>query len=172
MEFNVAQLMKERTGETRHHSVHANIENLDAEIVALDELEGNVRLMRTLAGVLVTGVLSTAVGLVCGRCLTPITQTLDIELEDEFRPSIDMTSGASLPMVDNDEGNRIDAHHILDLSEVVRQRILLNQPLTPLCKSDCLGLCANCGQNLNDGPCNCQEAITDPRWAVLRELLH
>jgi len=171
MEFNVAQLMKERTGTARTYSLHADIENLDKEIVALDELSGEVRLMRTVEGVLVTGALGTTIGLVCDRCLTPFTQSLEIELEDEFKPSIDIASGASLPTTPDDEANLIDDHHVLDLSEVVRQRILLGQPLHALCNEDCHGLCPSCGQNLNDGACECIEPEGDPRWATLRELL-
>lgn len=170
--FNVAQLMKARTGTTRQYAVRDNIENLDPEIVALDELSGDVRLMRTLEGVLATGVLGTTLGQVCDRCLTPFTQQVEIELEDEFKPSIDVVSGASLPTIPEDTGNLIDDHHILDLSEVVRQRLLLNQPLHPLCREDCQGLCPTCGQNLNEGVCECSEPTFDPRWAALRELLH
>ncbi len=171
MQFNVAQLMKERTGATRSYAIHDNIEQLDPELVALDDLIGEVRLMRTLDSILVTGVLGTTIGLVCDRCLTPFTYALELELEDEFKPSIDIVSGASLPTVPEDEANLIDAHHILDLTEVIRQHILLNQPLHALCEENCLGLCPTCGQNLNEGPCECGEQDMDRRWAALRELL-
>jgi uncharacterized protein len=172
MEFNVAQLMKERTGATRTYAVREEIENLDPEIVALDVLSGNVQLMRSVDGVLATGLLSMSLGLICDRCLNPFVAQVDIELEDEFKPSIDIVSGASLPVDPEDDGNVIDDHHILNLQEVLRQRILLSQPVHPLCQSECLGLCINCGQNLNEGTCECGEPATDPRWAALRELLH
>jgi uncharacterized protein len=172
MEFNVAQLMKERTGATRNHAVREEIENLDPEIVALDALSGTVQLMRTFDGVLATGVLSTSLGLVCDRCLNPFVAEVAVELEDEFKPSIDISTGASLPVAPEDEGSVIDDHHVLNLQEVLRQRILLSQPIHPLCRSDCRGLCANCGQNLNEGACSCAEAEIDPRWAALRQLLH
>ena len=171
MEFNVAQLMKERVGATRKYEVHENIEQLDPELVALDELSGEVRLLRTLEGILVTGWLTTTLGLVCDRCLAPFAQRVEIELEDEFKASIDIVTGASLPVLPEDEGNLIDEHHILDLHEVVRQRLLISQPPHALCNSDCLGLCATCGKNLNEGPCDCVAEQVDPRWAALRELL-
>jgi uncharacterized protein len=172
MEFNVAQLMKERTGVTRTYPMREEIENLDPEIVALDALAGNVQLMRTTDGVWATGMLSTSLGLVCDRCLNPFVAQVEIGLEDEFKPSIDIVSGASLPVAPDDDGNVIDDHHILNLREVVRQRILLSQPVHPLCREDCRGLCVSCGQNLNEGACECSESASDPRWAALRELLH
>jgi uncharacterized protein len=171
MEFNVAQLMKERVGATRKYEVHDNIEQLDPDLVVLDELSGEVRLLHTLEGILVTGRLETTLGLMCDRCLSPFAQKMEIELEDEFKPSIDIVSGASLPVLPEDEDNLIDEHHILDLREVVRQRLLINQPPHALCKVDCLGLCPTCGRNLNEGACDCPAEEPDPRWASLRELL-
>lgn len=171
MDFNVAQLLKERTGATRSYTVREEIENLDPEIVALDRLTGTLQLMRTIDGVLATGMLSTSLGLICDRCINPFVSRVDVELEDEFKPSIDIASGATLPVALEDEGNVIDAHHILNLQEVLRQRILLSQPIHPLCRSDCRGLCINCGQNLNEGVCGCRETDIDPRWAALRQLL-
>ena len=85
--FNVAQLLKDRTGATRTYTIREDIENLDPEIVALDALSGQVRLMRVIDGVLATGALTTSLGLVCDRCLTPYVQPVEIELEDEFTGS-------------------------------------------------------------------------------------
>ena len=79
--------------------------------------------------------------------------------------------GASLPVLPEDEGNLVDEHHILDLHEVVRQRLLIGQPPHPLCADACQGLCPTCGKNLNDGGCDCAAEDADPRWAALRQLL-
>ena len=171
MEFNVAQLMKERVGATRRYELHDDIEQMDAELVALDPLNGEVRLLRTPEGILVTGTLETTLGLVCDRCLKPFARQVEIELADEFKPSIDIVSGASLPVLPEDEGNLVDEHHILDLHEVVRQRLLIGQPPHPLCADTCQGLCPTCGKNLNDGACDCAADDADPRWAALRQLL-
>ena len=53
---------------------------------------------------------------------------------------------------------------------VVRELVLLDVPSTPLCRPDCAGLCLTCGANLNDGPCGCAAAPTDPRWSALDQL--
>ena len=44
---------------------------------------------------------------------------------------------------------------VLDISDDVRQEIILDYPIRFLCKENCLGLCAHCGKNLNEGPCSC-----------------
>jgi len=171
MQFNVAQLMKEHTGATRKQEFRVSAAEVDSETGVVDDLSGSVKLLRTVEGVLVTGRLSTQVTLTCDRCLAEFDQALRFDLEDEFRPSIDIVSGASLPVGTEDQDNLIDDHHILDLSEVVRQRILLNLPAHPVCRPDCKGLCPTCGQNLNEGACRCRAESSDPRWAALRDLL-
>lgn len=171
MQFNVAQLMKEHAGAARKQTVEIPASELDDETAAIDNLTGGVRLLRTVEGVLVTGRLSTRVELACDRCLSAFAQSIQFELEDEFKPSIDIVSGASLPFDPDDRDNLIDDHHILDITEVVRQRLLLNLPAHPLCRPDCRGLCPTCGQNLNEGACHCHAEGGDPRWAALRDLL-
>ena len=58
----------------------------------------------------------------------------------------------------------------IDVSPMLRERMLLALPTLPLCRDGCRGLCAHCGGNLNDGPCDCTDAVGDPRLAVLRTL--
>jgi uncharacterized protein len=58
----------------------------------------------------------------------------------------------------------------IDLSELLRESLLLELPMRPLCSDDCVGLCSVCGKNLNQGPCGCVHDDVDPRWAVLKDL--
>jgi uncharacterized protein len=81
-------------------------------------------------------------------------------------------TGARLPQPeDADIATQIDDHHILDLSEIVRQDLALALPMVPLCRTACKGLCSNCGQNWNEGDCDCETEELDPRLIVLKELL-
>ncbi len=67
----------------------------------------------------------------------------------------------------------------VDLTEDIREDILLTFPQIFLCSEDCLGLCGKCGHNLNDGPCGCPEEDIEPfegdeerpdPWAVFDNL--
>ena len=58
----------------------------------------------------------------------------------------------------------------LRLEDVVREQVLLTLPGRTLCKEDCKGLCAQCGQNLNEGSCGCHSEVRDPRWSALAGL--
>jgi uncharacterized protein len=172
MRYNVAQLLKEPSGHTRQYDLHADIRQLDSDIVPLTTLDGSVQMIRTADGILVLGQLHTSLELICARCLDPFAKAIKFEVEEEFRPTIDIYSGAKLPMVEDDEAaTRIDEHHEIDLTEVVRQDLLLALPTRSICRSKCLGLCPTCGKNLNQGPCDCTHAESDPRWDALKQLL-
>jgi len=172
MRYNVAQLLKDETGRTRQYALHDEIGSLDPGIVPLSALDGKIQMIRTADGVLVTGTLHTSVELVCSRCAEPFSMPLKFSLEEEFRPTIDIVTGASLPVpADDEEATQIDEHHTVDLTEVVRQDLLLAIPPNPVCRTKCAGLCPICGQNWNEGSCDCKRDEIDPRLQVLKKLL-
>lgn len=177
MQYNVAQLLKTPTGTTRSYKLDEAADELNRllgveDIRIRDGLRGNINLMHTTDGILVTGLIQTTVGLVCDRCLRDFELSVEVGVEESFRPSIDIRSGSALRPVPGEElETLIDEHHILDLTEVIRQDILLAAPMHPVCRPDCSGLCPECGQNLNEGQCGCQVETIDPRWAKLRTLL-
>ncbi len=172
MEYNVAQLLKEQSGGMREHHLHEDIVSLDPDIKPLSALDGSIQLIRTSDGILARGALHASVELVCSRCLEPFAMPVRFIVEEEFHPTIDITTGASLPRVDEDEAaTKIDGHHILDLTEVVRQDILLAIPPYPVCRNQCAGLCPKCGNNWNEGPCDCKDDDIDPRMEKLKTLL-
>jgi uncharacterized protein len=59
----------------------------------------------------------------------------------------------------------------LDITDDIRDTLLLALPMKMLCTEDCRGLCAGCGANLNEEPCRCAASGADPRWEALRKLL-
>lgn len=104
----------------------------------------------------------------CDRCLTEAEKTLNREFvhtlalsaEDEDSDDIIIVTDSAAP-----------GGYSLDLFSLVRDDILLELPIKHLCSESCLGLCPQCGQNLNEGKCNCKKEAVDPRMAILDELL-
>lgn len=156
--FNVAQLLKAATGTIRRVEVDELDQDLAADLHLVSPTAGSLRLMRTTAGILVTGKLSHRVETTCSRCLETFVRTQTIEIDDEFLPVIDVNTGAPLPEPEDGEAFRLDAEHVLDLDEAIRQLALLEEPLNAICSEDCRGLCSECGANLNLGPCGCQQS--------------
>jgi uncharacterized protein len=170
MRFNVAQLLKEPVGASRQHEIEDHITGIDSDLEPVKPLVGKVRFLRTSDGILVTGRLHTEVLASCRRCLQTFDVPVDFDLEEEFRPSVDVSTGAVVSVgIGDSDHTTIDAHHMLDLSEVVRQNLVLAIPMSPLCSSHCRGLCPGCGADLNLGPCTCRHQEGDPRLEALRE---
>ena len=173
MRYNVAQLLKGQIGEQRQFDLREEIGYLDPELDPVQPLVGSVVLMRTSQGVLATGQFRTSLRAECRRCLEPCIVDVEFDLEEEFYPALHIGEAPvdDVPEEERDEALSIDEHHILDLSEVMRQALWLATPRETLCSPDCGGLCPDCGENRNLGTCSCTQAPIDPRWAALQALL-
>ncbi len=173
MRYNVAQLLKGPIGGRREHDLNEEVDWLDEELETLRPLTGLVMFTRTSQGILVTGQLRTVLRGTCRRCLEPCDVAAELDLEEEFYPVVHIGQGPLGDALDEDgdEALLIDESHVLDLSEVIRQGLLLVDPSQTLCRTDCAGLCPRCGGNRDLGECNCDEGLGDPRWAVLQTLL-
>lgn len=77
-----------------------------------------------------------------------------------------------LSLENEDDINYIQvSDYTLDLDELMRADILLELPTKFLCREDCKGLCPVCGQDLNEGTCNCNLHQIDPRLEALKKLI-
>jgi uncharacterized protein len=169
MELNVSTLLQESIGSTREYKFD---EAVDITGDGKEQrVQGDCRLLRTGRGILVNCSMDSEVELTCGRCLTQFRYPVKIRFEEEFLPTLDITSGMPLPQPDDAGAFTIDERHILDLVEPVRQYALMAIPIKPLCKASCAGLCQKCGENLNRGKCDCPPTEIDPRWSELTKLL-
>ena len=168
MQINVSQLLQEPVGTTRDYRVS---EVIDSAGDGNDyPVRGELRLLRTHRSILVKGTLYTDIEFTCGRCLNLFSSPLTLDIEEEYVPTVDVVSGVPLPLPDDYVSFTIDEHHVLDLTEAIRQYILLAIPMKPLCREDCAGLCQACGHNLNAGPCKCPAQGVDHRWSQLTKL--
>ena len=170
MIFNVAQLMKSPVGTSLVSDIDEENVQLDEDIKIVGSASGQVRLRHINQGLLVDGQIDLTVELTCTRCLKTFKQELHLELDERYRPTVDVVTGVPLPAINEDDVFPIDDHHQVDLTESVRQQLLLAIPIATVCKEDCAGLCAQCGKDLNLGPCECEPEV-DTRLSVLKTLL-
>jgi uncharacterized protein len=173
MQINVAQLLKWPVGTTRIHPIDTDqpLQLDDERTVTLTS--GRVRLDRINTGILARGDAEGTVILECGRCLEPYEAAIKVHFEEEFAPSVEVHTGAPLPAPEDDLIFAIDGNHILDLSEALRQNMLVALPISPIHSPSCLGLCPICGGNRNLDPCTCVADEEGNRpFAALRSLLN
>ncbi|MCL2090084.1 MAG: DUF177 domain-containing protein [Micrococcales bacterium] len=131
------------------------------------DLELDLRLEAVTEGVLVTGdVRGRAVG-ECVRCLDRVDQPVDVRLQELYvYPERQAAAAAD---GDDDEDLRELDGDLADLEPALRDTVVTALPFRPLCRSDCPGLCAQCGVRLADHPGHAHETF-DPRWAALSGL--
>ena len=90
----------------------------------------------------------------CARCLEPVAVRLEIRFDTE---------------IEAENRDYIDGYN-LNVDQLVHDEALLVWPERTLCREDCRGLCGVCGQNLNEGSCNCEPADLDPRMAKVLDI--
>ena len=116
-------------------------------------------------GIMITGTISTRWKGECRRCLGPASGSLEVfvrELFERVEPdSPQLFEGEIYPYTGD----------IIDLQEMVKDQVLLELPLAPLCREECKGLCVSCGADLNLGSCACDSVAIDPRWSTLDVLV-
>jgi uncharacterized protein len=121
-------------------------------------------IIKTSDGASVSGTLSGVIVRECVRCLQEFNDQVSIPCIAVFQPvksdtgrlsTVDQKTkiSDSLDQVEEEiypyEGNQVG------LEKMLREQVILNSPIQPLCRLDCLGLCEICGRNLNQGPCRC-----------------
>lgn len=147
--LNVAQLMLSLPGTTRDFDFRERLPDPDGDLHLRGPISGHAHLIRTSEGILVHSEHQVPVILECSRCLDEVDATIEGELDEEFLPTTDVHTGVPLSIEAEEDQPRIDEHHEIDLDEVLRQNILTNLPLRPLCDATCPGLCETCGQRLD-----------------------
>lgn len=127
----------------------------------------------------------------CKRCLKPLTLDEPIDMTLTYVPQDGAEAKKKQNAIADDEKSkkkRKRAHDFepeasfeletvdeegytgkqIDLTPAMREQILLSIPPSPVCREDCKGLCAICGKDLNEGACDCDRTVVDPRWEALK----
>jgi len=153
-------------------------EGLDLEFqetVALDAatspFQAQLKIKKVGTEVVVSGKIVTHAELQCSRCLKDFKSTLSFPFEVVFHP---------IEQLKEEEKHELNVEELdmgfyskdeLDLLDLVKEQIMLNLPMKPLCDELCKGICLKCGADLNAGDCNCSEKDIDLRLVALRKLL-
>ncbi|HEX7197088.1 MAG TPA: DUF177 domain-containing protein [Candidatus Limnocylindria bacterium] len=171
--FNVAGLLHEPPGSVRDVRLRDRYVTLGTDVELAGPLDADLRLQRTNRGILVRGNVRAPLRRTCARCTDAFVEEVRVDVDEEFLPSIDPVSGAPV-VLEPDEAEaslRIDEHHEINLDPVFHDELALTEPMHPLCRPDCPGLCVECGQRLDTGDHAHGGDEIDPRLAGLAALL-
>ena len=107
-----------------------------------------------------TGVIETVYSAQCGRCLS----------EMEIGVSLAVREFIYGEPPEEDSEAYTYAGKTVDMEQIIKDNIILNLPVRQICSDDCIGLCSECGTNLNIASCDCKKESSDPRLEVLNKL--
>jgi uncharacterized protein len=140
-------------------------------IKVIDDIHAYGDITKSNDQVIFRGEFSAPVKIVCSRCAEEFKKNLESELvfvltmvpEQEFEQFEE----------DETEDFRFIPEGIqeYDFSEIIRDQIILNLEMKPLCSEECRGICPDCGKNLNHEDCSCKAEKIDERWLPLKDLL-
>ncbi len=130
--------------------------------IQTSQLLGLVRMSRTAEGLLLQGDFSTHIPSICVRCLEEIEQPLHTQFTELYAFPKDLKSEQS----SEDEPELVLSYDgYIDLLPLLREYLLLEIPIKPLCRSDCKGLCPHCGVNMNH--VECHHSIDEADFSLL-----
>lgn len=148
-------------------------DDLGTEVIGVpkgSDLELDLRLEAVMEGVLVSGTVRGRAAGECVRCLEPMAQEVEVDVQELFvYPDKARSRDEHDPASDEKDEYELDGD-LIDVEPVLRDAVVLALPFQPVCQSDCPGLCSVCGARLVDDPEHRHEDV-DPRWAALRALV-
>lgn len=161
LKFNFGFLLEADLGTSREYELDYPAVHLEEDVV-LSPLTGKFTAIKNSRGIYITGTFNTMTETECARCLEKMQLPVTLQLDDLYYYPPGTTPPGEFAVGEDS---------FIDLAPLVRQLSELEVPMQPFCKPDCKGLCINCGQNFNEGSCDCVDDDIDPRLAALKSLL-
>ena len=164
IKINVAEIQKKLVGEK---ILKFDLDAKELEITPEElNLLSSVQLEGTMSNagdvLLLKANMTAKVQRMCGRCLKEFSAETQADVLEKFYPVGAENLEDDAFVYDSD---------VIDITEPLRESLLLAEPMQALCKEDCRGLCPVCGADLNDGDCGCDRETVDPRLAALKQFI-
>ena len=161
LRLNVGFLINQSVGSSRDFYFDLASLFLEPDL-NLNNLTGQARISRTPQGLLVQVKMQATMLADCVRCLTSLEQLLNTDFTELFAFSIRTITESELIL--SEDG-------FIDLGPLLREYMVLEMPINPLCHPGCQSICPVCGEAHSDQAHQHEEEIVDPRMAVLKTLL-
>jgi uncharacterized protein len=129
-----------------------------------------LRLDKVLPEVIAKGVLNGDVELQCSRCLKNFTDRIASQFNVVYRPTTEIVRGEQHQLKSDELDTVFYTGDTLEMDDLLREQLILNLPMKPLCSPDCRGFCPQCGTDLNLSGCGCKTKEIDSRFEVLKKL--
>jgi uncharacterized protein len=149
MKFNVPELKRLTSLEQEEKFPAADLLGSDTGLVHFSmPVLAFARAKVLASGIEIKGNIKTTASFTCGRCLEDFKR----DIQNPFEDLQDINS------------------EIIDMSDKIREALLIDLPMNPTCRDNCQGLCQTCGKNKNKEKCTCATGQTHPRWNALGQV--
>lgn len=140
----------------------------EAELAFVEPFSFHLRFQRTGQLVELEGRVAAEIMLKCGRCLKAFKQTIAESFALTFSPvPQDDVDEEEVELAADELGLIIYQDETLDLAAPLLEQLIMAVPISPVCSSECLGLCPECGLDLNDSRCSCEKKVFNNKFSVL-----
>ena len=140
------------------------------EVSLLSPVRAHLELTKEHSEVIVEGGLNAELEFACSRCLKKFRRVMDVPVNVVYH-SVKELGDDRHGLKDDEMDTGFYQGDELDLQELIREQIMLNIEMKPLCDENCRGICSQCGTDLNTGTCSCETKKIDSRLEVLKKLL-
>ena len=141
----------------RFTSTGSALEIIDTELCVTQPVEIDCQFYKVDQEVVVQGGLHSAVHLTCSRCAEEFEQPLRVALDAVYLPMQPISSERAKELESGEADVYAYAEPLVDIAEMVRDKLMLSIPLQPHCRVGYKGLCPSCGVNRNTISCQCAE---------------
>ncbi len=173
MIINVAPLLKQPLGTQAELSLHEDPidprgENAGLLDAGAESIDATIKATHTNPGAYIEGEARARIAQECSRCLRPTHANVTARFAEQYYSTIGVLSGEPLDAAP-DDAKTIGSDFRVDLTPLLREELILATPQAVLHAPECKGLCAMCGEDLNERPHDHEEPV-DERWATLQQL--
>ncbi len=174
MKLDLSEIASHLGKRIRYEIDEPPVADLGEDVAGVAPVKGEVTFNNTGRHIVARGQFATSVEMDCSRCLGRYRMDVDLPIEEELQiagHTPDMLEEEQEEELPEEEKEPLFVDNILDLTELIRESILMALPIKPLCDDLCKGLCPHCGTNLNEAQCSCPQEEPNAAFADLGSLL-
>jgi uncharacterized protein len=169
VKVNIASILEIRGGTIQFQGLQElEISDPRSGLELFKPIQVNGSITNTGKGFLVQAELDFEYQVSCGRCLESFIRSQKVSVQEQFVSG--NTGHENGPDAEDEQVYRFKGD-VIDLDGCLKEQILLAFPMSFVCRPDCKGFCAICGQNLNQQSCNCKFNDCSPQFEKLKDLL-
>jgi uncharacterized protein len=137
----------------------------------ISPIKARLKIMKIGNEVIVKGEVVADITLQCSRCVAGFNSVLSVPVDVVYHPLDELKREERHEILSGELDMDFYSGEEMDITTLMKEQMLLNIPMKPLCSDNCRGICRTCGKNLNEGDCSCPYTETDSRFNILKKIL-